>query len=171
MNPWRIVTMASSRLSKMGRAQGDSVVCTTQGDDNRDYSTELWGTHGIVSRPSKATRGLRIRIGPLAIVIAAYTYGVDPPDSEGATKLYGTDADGAEQSSILLGADGVVTVNDGEDWAVRYSALETTFNELKGKFNAHTHTGVSTGGGVSGTTATPSTADITAAKVEEILIP
>lgn len=171
MNPFRLISVASSKLGKLGRAQGDSVICTAQGDDDRDYDSEFWATHGIVSRPAKTTRAIRFRFGPLSIVIAAYTYGVEPPVNTGACKLYSTDADGAEQGSHLIDNDGTHTFNKGTDWAVRYSALETAFNELKSKFNGHTHTGVSTGGGVSGTTATPSTADITAAKVEEILIP
>lgn len=181
MNPFRLITVASSRSEKVGRAQGDSVITTAQGDDDRDYDSEFWATHGIVSRPAKTTRAIRFRFGPLSIVIAAYTYGVEPPANPGACKLYSTDENGAEKASHLLDADGKHTFNNGEDWAVRYSKLETAFNELKSQHNKlqaaydlHTHGGVETG---TGTTAAPapsgaaSTADITAAKVEEILIP
>lgn len=171
MNPFRIVSVSSSRVEKVGRDSGNSVITTSQGDDGRSYDSRSWGVHGIVSRPAKSTRELRFNLGALSIVIAAYTYGVEPPANPGACKLYSTDADGEEQGSHLIDDDGTHTFNEGTDWAVRYSALETAFNELKSKFNGHTHTGVSTGGGVSGTTATPSTADITGAKVEEILIP
>ena len=96
MNPFRLISVAASRVAKVGRAQGDSVITTAQGDDDRDYDSEFWGTHGIVSRPAKTTRCLRFRLGSLSIVIAAYTYGVDPPANPGACKLYSTDADGAE---------------------------------------------------------------------------
>jgi hypothetical protein len=61
---------------------------------------------------------------------------------------------------------------------VRYQELETAFNQLKSDlnnfisiFNAHTHAGVTTGGGTSGVTATSGTsssADITPAKIDEI---
>lgn len=171
MNPFRLITTASSRVEKVGRAQGNSTITTAQGDDARDYDSEFWATHGIVSRPAKTTRCLRLKLGPLSIVIAAYTYGVEPPANPGACKVYSTDEDGAEKASHLLDSDGKHIFNQGSDWAVRYSKLETAFNELKSKFNSHTHPGVETGPGVTGATATPSTADITAAKVEEILIP
>jgi len=171
MIPMQLITFAKSRVEKIGRAQAVSVIGTAQGDNERDYDSEIFQGHGIVSRPSKATRGVRIRIGNLAIVISAYTYGVEPPENEGAVKLYSTDADGVEKGSHLIDSDGKHVINNGEDWAVRFSALETAFNELKGKFNAHTHPGVDTGVGSTGATTTPSAADITAAKVEEVMIP
>ena len=168
----RLVTFSGgSKIEKRGRAQGDSVVGKAEGDNSREFEPEVYAAHGIVSRPSKKTRGVVLQIGNLSFTIAAYTYGVAPPENDGAVKLYGTDAGGAEQSSVLLDSDGTVTVNDGSDFAVRFSALEDAFNELKGKFNSHTHTGVTTGTGSTGTTATPSTADISSAKIEEIKVP
>jgi hypothetical protein len=181
MTPIQLITFAKSRVEKIGRASGVSVVGTAEGDNSRDYDSEIYQSHGIVSRPSGKTRGIRIRIGNLAFVIASYTYGVEPPENEGATKLYSTDASGTEKASHLLDSNGKHTFNNGTDFAVRFSALETAFNELKGKYNAlvtaynaHVHTGVTTGSGASGTTVsagTASTADISTAKVEEILIP
>jgi hypothetical protein len=180
-NPFSFITFDHTGIEKLGRADGNSVVVTAKGNAERGTDGELYGTHGVVSRASKKTRGVKIRIGKLSIAIAAYTYGVEPPENEGALKLYATDADGVEVGSHLLDSDGTHVFNEGEDWAVRYSALETAFNELQGQhnklqsaFDLHTHGGVETGGG---STAIPapsgaeSTTDISAAKVEEILIP
>ena len=176
MKLFQLVSFASSRLASLGRSRGDSVLATSVTDSDVDQESEVFAAHGIVSRPSKATRGIRIRLGNLGIVIAAYTYGVDPPANPGAVKVYSTDEDGTEHGSHLIDDDGTHVFNGGEDWAVRYSALESAFNQLKSDFDTfastHTHPGVTPGSSSTGTAvATPSTADITGAKVEEILIP
>ena len=180
-NPFSFITFDHTGIEKLGRADGNSVVVTAKGNAERGTDGELYGTHGVVSRASKKTRGVKIRIGKLSIIVGAYTYGVEPPGNEGALKLYATDVDGAEVGSHLLDSDGTHVFNEGEDWAVRYSKLEESFNELQSQhnklqsaFDLHTHGGVETGGG---STAIPapsgaeSTTDISAAKVEEILIP
>ena len=180
-NPFSFITFDHTDIETLGRAEGNSVIVTAKGNAERGTDGELYGTHGVVSRASKKTRGVKIRIGKLSIIVGAYTYGVEPPDNEGALKLYATDADGAETGSHLLDSDGKHVFNDGEDWAVRYSALETAFNELQGKhnklqaaFDGHTHGGVKSG---SSSTAIPapsgaeSSADITESKIEEILVP
>ena len=166
-----LVTLSDSTVERIDRAQGPSVIGSAAGDSGRDFDAEIYAAHGIVSRPSTKTRGVRIRIGRLSIILAAYTYGVEPPANPGACKLYSTDADGTEQGSHLIDADGTHTFNEGTDFAVRFSALESAFNSLKASFNAHTHPGVTTGIGSTAATLTPSTADISGAKVEEIKIP
>ena len=180
-NPFSFITFDHTDIETLGRAEGNSVIVTAKGNAERGTDGELYGTHGVVSRASKKTRGVKIRIGKLSIIVGAYTYGVEPPDNEGALKLYATDADGNEKGSHLLDNDGTHVINNGEDWAVRYTALETAFNELKGKhnklqaaFDAHTHPGVESGSSSTGMT-TPSgaesEADITPAKVEEVRLP
>lgn len=96
----------------------------------------------------------------------------------GESRVFSTDAQGVVQIDFIFKANGTVEMGGSADNAVRYSALETAFNELKSKFNslvtaynAHVHTGVTTGPGVSGTTpsvGSPSTADITGAKINEL---
>jgi hypothetical protein len=118
-NPFSFMSFASSRVEKLGKADGDSIIATTSGDADRAYDAEVYAAHGIVSRPSKKTKGLRIRLGSLSIIFAAYTYGVDPPANPGATKVYATDADGVEQATHLLNSDGVHTINEGTKEAAR----------------------------------------------------
>jgi hypothetical protein len=92
---------------------------------------------------------------------------VDPGERE----IYSTDNPATEKKArIKLGSDSVVTINQGTDFAVRYSALEAAFNQLKSDFDLHVHGGVTVGGGSTGATAA-STADITGAKVDEVMIP
>tara|TARA_R110001632_G_scaffold50157_3_gene125244 strand:+ start:369 stop:863 length:495 start_codon:yes stop_codon:yes gene_type:complete len=82
----------------------------------------------------------------------------------GETRLYSTDADGVLKATIHLKADDTLEMMGDSNFAVKFNELETAFNELKTKFNSHTHTGVTAGAGVTGTTPTPSTANISAAK-------
>lgn len=71
----------------------------------------------------------------------------------------------------------ILTIMQGADFAVRYSKLESAFNQLKSDFNTfkanHKHTGVTTGNGSSGVSdmPNPSSADISQAKVEKVKIP
>lgn len=124
MTPVQLITFAKSRIEKIGRATGNSVVGTAEGDNSRDYDSEVFATHGIVSRPSKKTRGIRIRIGNLGFVIAAFTYGVEPPENEGAVKMYSTDADGVEKSALTLDSDGKAYMGNSEtNWATLYFEL------------------------------------------------
>jgi len=181
ITPFSFITFDHTDIETLGRADGNSVIVTAKGNAERGTDGELYGTHGVVSRASKKTRGVKIRIGKLSIIVGAYTYGVEPPANEGALKLYATDADGVEVGSHLLDRDGTHVFNEGEDWAVRYTALETAFNELKGKhnklqaaFDAHTHPGVESGSSSTGMTVASgaeSEADITPAKIVEVRLP
>lgn len=98
----------------------------------------------------------------------------------GALRLYATDDAGAEQNYIYLRADGTIEFGGSADNMVRYSELERAFNELKEDynnfltaFNAHVHP--TPAGPSSPPTpvpgaipASPSAADITPAKIDEI---
>jgi len=169
---FKLVTFTGgSKLEKRGRASGQSVIGKAEGDNSRDFDPEIYAAHGIVSRPSRSTRGIVLQLGNLLFSVASYTYGIDPPENEGACKVYSTDIDGVEKATHLLDSNGKHTFNGGTDFAVRFSALETAFNSLKSTFNSHVHSGVTTGVGSSAVTPTPSTADISGAKVSEVLLP
>ena len=102
----------------------------------------------------------------------------------GEFRTFSTDADGAEVFYTWLKNDGTYEIGGDVDNAVRYSKLEDAFNELKDDFNAlvqdyNTHIHVTTAtvglapvGTISPTTSqgTPSVADITPAKVDEVKI-
>jgi hypothetical protein len=96
----------------------------------------------------------------------------------GEHRIFSTDENGEQQTYIWLKNDGSIEVGGNADNAVRYSALETAFQELQDAFNQHVQnynlhihtlgasptTGPSIGSGFS-------TGDITAAKIDEIKVP
>lgn len=100
----------------------------------------------------------------------------------GGKRIYSTNADGSEvKFEVYLRADGTCEIGGNSDNMVRYSKLETAFNDLKSdfndlvsKYNLHTHlyAGLppSSTGFTSPTTSTdtPSLADITGARINEI---
>lgn len=97
----------------------------------------------------------------------------------GEHRIYSTNENGEVQTFIWLKNDGTIEVGGDSDFMVRYSKLETAFNELKQDFNslvnvynAHMHPYTDDG---SPATTSPTTsqgqtsnADISPAKIEEI---
>lgn len=101
----------------------------------------------------------------------------------GETRLFSTDSDGELKFFIHLKNDGTCDVGGDTDNMVRYSELESAFNQLRSDlndlitaYNAHIHVttatiGASTTPGViapTTSTGTPSSADISGAKIDEI---
>lgn len=121
------ITIAETDIETLDRAEGASVVATARGETDRDIDAEVYAAHGIVSRPCKKTRAIRLRLGRLSIIIAAYTYGIGPPANPGATKLYSTDANGIEKGSHLIDSDGKHKINTGTKEAARKNdAIQST---------------------------------------------
>lgn len=121
------ISIASTEIATIDRAEGPSVIATASGDADRGLDAEVYAAHGLVSRPSKRTKAIRIRIGSLSIVIGAYTYGVEPPANPGEAKVYSTDGDGAEQATHLLEDDGTHVFNGGDHHAARkYDEVKST---------------------------------------------
>jgi hypothetical protein len=96
----------------------------------------------------------------------------------GEHRLFSTDADGAVQFYIHLKNDGTCEIGGSANHMTRYEELETAFNELKSDFNTHVnnynthvHPGVLAGPASTAVTvsvSTPSQADISGAKIDEI---
>lgn len=94
----------------------------------------------------------------------------------GEKRIFSLRDDGTLSFSIHLKNDGTCEIGGDTDFAVRYSELETAFNELKGKVNDliqnyNTHSHAANGGAPPASPATPSSADITTAKIDEIKVP
>ncbi len=62
---------------------------------------------------------------------------------------------------------GIIELNGNADFAVRFNALKTGFDNLKSDHNTHVHTET---GGTTSTPTVPSTADIDSSKVAEVKI-
>ncbi len=96
----------------------------------------------------------------------------------GEYRTFSTDEDGVEQFYMHLKNDGIAEIGGDTDFMVRYSELESAFNELRDdynafliKYNAHVHPGVVVGPGstlITPSVESPSTADISGAKIDEI---
>ncbi len=175
-----------------GDVTGPSIIATASGSADKGETAQVFGQPGLISNPSKGNIGLRISKGSLDIVVGTMNYSIPLPENPGETLLFSTNEDGSIQSKLFLDTEGNFIFNDGEDFAVRYSELETAYNQLRddfdalvGDYNSHTHDGVivavvpGTGGasgtsGSSGTTSaegSESTGDITPSKIEEINVP
>ena len=100
----------------------------------------------------------------------------------GENRLFSTDEDGNLVFEIRLRNDGTVEIGGSVDNLVRFSKLEEAYNQLKDDFdalvtayNSHIHittatVGVGPPGVIAPTTATgsPSTGDISDAKIDEL---
>jgi hypothetical protein len=140
-----------------------------EGEDVR--SIEIFSSSDF--NPANGTRVYICDVSDSYQVAVATSDGLAPESDPGEIEIYSTDNPvTAKQARIYLNKDGEIILNQGSDFAVRFSALETAFNQLKSDYDAHTHPYVDTPIGASTTSATtPSTADISGAKIEEILVP
>lgn len=96
----------------------------------------------------------------------------------GEKRIFSTDSSGNVKYYIWLHNDGTCEFGGTGDNLVRFSNLQTAFNQLKSDFNTfiaaynlHTHVGVTVGAGATGITTpgTSSSADISGAKVTEMI--
>jgi hypothetical protein len=136
--------------------------------------------HGIDSNPVKDMIAVYSETTEKGKPVVIGYLNPDQLAEVGGTRLYSTDSDGEVQFAIYLRADGTCEVGGDADNMVRYSELETAFNQLKSDFdalvsdyNSHTHIvpQAPSGNTTSQTpipTGSPSTADITPAKINEI---
>jgi hypothetical protein len=158
------------RLLTVELSDGDDVQTVEYYDDGgRDYLPPN-GAEVVILDISPAHR-IAIAVDDLQV----------PALPAGALELYSLDAAGtAKAAKVKLDNDGVVTINDGEDFAVQFSALEAAFNQLKSDlntlistYNGHTHVAPA-GGGATGAPSAPgvsSSADMSGAKIEGIKVP
>ena len=156
---------------------GDKDVLLLQAEitDPEDIQTiEAFRGVGHDYNPPIDTRIVFAAAGNAYKIAIALDDGIEPDDTleEGEQELYSSD-DGKRKAKHRFKKDGTHVLNDGEDWAVRYSELESAFNKLKDDFNKFANQYVPGGPAAVGLPAKvlPSTADISGAKVEEVLIP
>lgn len=122
------------------------------------------------------SRVIYIAIGNAYKIAVALDDGVapDPTIEEGERELYSSDG-GERKAKHRFKKDGTHVLNDGEDFAVRFSKLESAYNDLQDKWNQFANAYKPGGGGQSPlgapVSASPSNADIGEAKVEDILLP
>ena len=169
--------IVTGRELKKNRDSGnDRLLLQVKITDADDIHTvEYMSPPGEDSNPPDGAKVLIIDVGRAYKVAIAADDNVSPSMSEGEKKLYSI-SDGAIAAFISFLSSGIIEINGNSDFAVRYNELETGFNELKTDFNnfvttynTHSHATAPTGP-VSPPSASgsSSTADISAAKVEEV---
>lgn len=89
-----------------------SITATSSRMDRLGEAGKVFGLHGFVSYPAKGAKGIRIRLGRFSFVVSITRDDIAPPDNEGATKLYSTDADGVEKASMILDSDGKIGIKN-----------------------------------------------------------
>lgn len=156
-----------------GDTEGDSIIATGAGSAEKGETAQVYGMPGLISNPGSGVKGVRIRIGSLDIIIAALNYQVPLPSVPGETKLYSTDADGAEQATVTAKADGILEVNGNADFAVAFNDLKIEFEKLQTEWDTFATAYVPGSPTVTGLppTASPSGSNIDNAKVSTVKMP
>lgn len=133
--------------------------------------------YGLDSNPIKDTRAVYTQTTSASqSVVIGYVNTMQKADV-GEFRTFATNANGVEVFYTWMKADGTMEIGGAADNMVRYSELEAAFNELKQdfndfvttKYNLHNHPTAAPGApSVTVTVGTPSTADISGAKIDEI---
>lgn len=156
-----------SKFQRMGKADIQEVITV--------------GPFGVDSRAIKDMVAIHAQTGVSGESVVIGFINKDCIAAIGENRIFSTDENGVLSTYIHLKNDQTMEVGGNTDFMVRYSALENSFNELKNDhndlvtaFNSHMHATAATGPPSiptpipSSIPATPSTADITGAKIEEI---
>lgn len=133
---------------------------------------------GDDSCPPKGIKGIKSLTDNSSVPVVLGYFNKSIKSAAGEKRFYSVKPNGDEAFYIWLKNDGTCEVGGADDNLVRYSALETAFNELKGKyndlaskFNTHTHGGVMPGGSLTAVPvaqSTQSSANITPAKISQV---
>ncbi len=136
---------------------------------------------GVDSAPTKDMAAIYAKTGEVGKPVIIGYINKNQIADVGENRLFSTDADGNVQFYVHMKNDGTAEVGGDSDNMVRYSELESAFNELRGDlnnlisaYNSHVHPFVGLAAGTAGATSptgssgTPSNADITPSKIQEI---
>jgi len=165
----RIGIVTGREVKKNRDGQNDRLMLQVEISDPDDIQTvELMNPAGEDNNPPDGSKILILDLGNAYKVAVATDDGIAP---SGKRRIYSTLSFGVIAAFINLLTNGDLELNGNADFAVRFTELETAFNELRDDYNLHKHGGVDTGAGTSGITDTISVADISGAKIDEIKVP
>ena len=174
----RLVKVISTELGTAGRR-----IIKALGLGKGDVQTAIQAApFGSDSNPPEGFRAIYAKTGTKGDTFIIGYINVDQVAEVGEHRLFSTDEQGNLAFEARMRNDGTFELGGSVDNLARYSELEKSFNELKGDFNdhvtdynGHTHpttATISSGppGVITPTTSlsTPSAADITPAKIEEL---
>lgn len=136
-------------------------------------TVELVTPPGYDANPINGSLVYVMEVGTAYKIAIAVNDGITPDMATGEKRVYSLNDDGAIQAFIKLLKTGIIEINGNADFAVRFTDLETAFNQLKTDFNLHTHVYIP-GSQSPAPTAVPvpqTTADMSGAKVDEVKLP
>ena len=173
--------IVTGRELKKNRDGGnDRLLLQVQITDADDIHTvEYMSPPGEDSNPPDGSKVLIIDVGRAYKVAIAADDNISPSMEKGEKKLYSI-SEGAIAAFINFLSSGIMEINGNSDFAVRYNELETGFNQLKADhddfvanvYGLHSHATAPTGPvSPPSVLGAASTADISAAKVEEVKLP
>ena len=168
----RLGIVTGQEIAKNRDGAGDRLLLQVTMSNSDDVQTvEMVGAPGEDSNPPDGSLVLITDMGAAFKAAIAANDGIAASMGEGEKKLYSIDA-GAIAAYVSWLSTGVLELNGNADFAVRYNALETAFNQLQADFDAHTHLYAPGPGTPTQTGAPPaSSADITPAKVNMVTLP
>ena len=167
----RIAEIIGSVFKVRSKAPGKAIILKIVSAGGARRTAEMYHPPGISSRPTNGDRCIEIPVGRSGtrVIVASHNYRVEVEPQAGETIIYSTNTAGdAVQSKIKLDSNGNIELNGDSKRFVTYSELNSALQDLVTYINGHAHTGVTTGGGTSGTPATPTSLDISAAETETI---
>lgn len=180
-------TVVGSAIDANRDGEGDSRMLSAELSEADDVQTiELVSQNGEQTNPLDDSMLVILELGPAWKIAVAVRDNVEPDSTleRGEKILYSLDANNTIKASVRFKADGKLVLNEGEDWAVQFTAMKTAFDQLKSDFNTfissvfntHTHPYLPGPGPATPTspTATPgssSSADMADAKVESVQVP
>ena len=178
--------MKFSRVNEVVKQAGRNLIKVLRLGSNDVQTPIQVANFGIDSAPFKNMVAIHSSTGIEGESIVIGYIKEDAIAEVGETHLYSTDTDGVDSFRVKLLTDGTCEIGGNTDNAVRFSELETAYEDLQGtvndlidSYNTHIHTTTATVGpsavlgAIAPTTSQeiPNTGDISGAKIEEIKVP
>lgn len=161
-----LVEIVKTSLRRIRNAPAASYVSQVEDIGGAENEMEIYGLPGVFGRPTPGTKGVKIDLGGMQIIVATHNYDLQQALVDGETYIYAMDADGTVLGSLYLNKDSEVVVNGGTDYAVSWTDLNTAMQALVTALNAALGTKMDTPG-------TPGTLslDLSSAKVNKVRLP
>lgn len=102
-----------------GDTAGSSMVATLKGISDKGETAQVQNSPGIIGKPSTGSKGVRLRVGSIDIIISHINYKIAIPTNPGETKVYSTDSTGEEAGAHYIDNSGVHSFNSGSNSAAR----------------------------------------------------
>ena len=157
-------------IGKNRNGTKDVVLLQVRLRDSKDIQTiELMTPPGDDSIPPNGAKVAILQVSKSYKIAINQNDDITPTVDQGEKMIYSQDG-GAIQAFVKWLKTGIIEIMGNNDFLARFNDLKSGFDNLVSDFNAHTHPGVTVGGGSTSTPTTPSTASIDAAKVDEVKV-